>query len=262
MSKLTKQQIKDHNIAVELLKKDELTFEEKLLVYQHWNEGANNNNAEAGAFFTPIDLAKDFSFTYYNNEKTIDLCAGIGMLSFFAYHYNNCKDITCVELNPSYVEVGKKLLPEANWIQGSIFDYKKFGHFDQSISNPPFGKIKTGLVKDLELNYKGSEFDLITIEIASKISDYGSFIVPQGSTPFRYSGAPYFQDSRQQSKGYNPHELSVPIKVAKFIRETGLDYEFNVGIDTSIYKDQWKGVSPTCEIVTFDFKQHRENENT
>jgi len=25
-------------------------------------------------------------------------------------------EITCVEFNPQYVEVGKKLLPEANWI--------------------------------------------------------------------------------------------------------------------------------------------------
>lgn len=254
MAKLTKDQIKRHNQAVEYLQKEKLTFNEKLFVYENWNEGANNNNAEAGAFFTPIGLAKDFSFTYYNNEKTIDLCAGIGMLSFFAYHWNNCKDITCVELNASYVEVGKKLLPEANWIHGSIFDYKEFGHFDQSISNPPFGKIKTGLPSDLGLNYKGSEFDLMTIEIASKISDYGSFIVPQGSTPFKYSGALYFQDSRQKSKGYNPHQFEVPMKVAKFIRETGLDYEFNLGVDTSIYNDQWKGVSPICEIVTFEFK--------
>ncbi|WNM18607.1 methyltransferase [Flavobacterium capsici] len=263
MAKLTKQQIKEHNIAVELLKKDHLTFDEKVTVFEKWNESANSLNSEAGAFFTPVNFAADFSLTLYDNAKTIDLCAGIGMLSFYAYHYNKCTDITCVELNPQYVEVGKKLLPEANWINASILEYEKFGHFDQVISNPPFGKIKTGLDSDFKtkLDYKGSEFDLITIEIGSKIADYGSFIVPQVSTPFRYSGNKMFMDLRLKSKGYNPYELSVPRKVEKFIRETGLNYNFNLGIDTSYYKNDWKGVSPTCEVVTFEFKEDRETAN-
>ncbi|MCC8409897.1 hypothetical protein LJ707_13245 [Mucilaginibacter sp. UR6-1] len=178
------------------------------------------------------------------------------MLSFVAYHYRNCKDITCVELNPTYYEVGKKLLPEANWINDSIFNYKDFGLFKQAISNPPFGKIKTGLDKNLqsELKYKGAEFDLITVEIAFKIADYGCFILPQQSTPFKYSGSEFYMDLRETGKGYNPYGLTVPNKVQKFIKETGLDYMFNIGIDTSIYKDSWKGVSPICEIVTFEFK--------
>lgn len=255
MAKLTKQEIKEHNIAVELLQKDKLTFEEKLIVFEKWNEGATSVNSEAGAFFTPHDLARDFSLNIYDKAKTIDLCAGIGMLAFVAYHYRDCTDITCVELNPTYYEIGKKLLPEAKWVLGSIFDYKDFGHFDQVISNPPFGKIKTGLDKEVQkdLNYKGAEFDLITIEIGSKIADYGCFILPQQSTPFKYSGAEHFMDLREQSKGYNPYGLSVPSKVQKFIKETGFDYQFNIGIDTSVYRDQWRGVSPICEIVDFYF---------
>ena len=255
MAKLSKHQIKEHNIAVELLKKDVLTFDEKLIVYEKWNESAVSLNSEAGAFFTPVGLAQDFSIEIFEDSKVIDLCAGIGMLSFFAYHYKNCKNITCVELNPIYVEVGKKLLPEAKWICGSIFDYKDFEYYDVSIGNPPFGKIKTGLPENFktDLKYKGSEFELITIEIASKISDYGAFIVPQGSTPFRYSGRPYFEDLRSESKGYNENGLSVPQKVKKFINETGFDYQFNCGIDCNYHIDKWNGVAPTVEVITFEF---------
>ncbi|WP_221933396.1 methyltransferase [Flavobacterium sp. ZT3R18] len=255
MSKLTKKQISEHNIALELLKKDVLTFDEKLIVYEKWNESANSLNSEAGAFFTPIGLAQDFSIEVYEGAKVVDLCAGIGMLSFFAYHYKDCKDITCIELNPQYVEVGKKLLPEAKWICGSIFDFEQFEHFDQAIGNPPFGKIKTGLSTNDKLKYKGAEFDLITIEIASLIADYGVFIVPQMSTPFRYSGRPYFEDLRSESKGYNEAGLSVPQKVKKFINETGLDYQFNCGIDCNYHIDKWNGVAPTVEIITFDFNE-------
>jgi hypothetical protein len=257
LAKLTKQQYKLHNQAVEILNKETLTFNDKLFVYQNWNESAESINSQAGAFFTPIGLAQDFSLEIIENESLIDLCAGIGMLSFFAYHWKNCKEITCVELNPKYVEVGKKLLPEATWLNASIFDYKKFKHHHQSISNPPFGKIKTGIDEELkkELNYKGSDFEFITIEIASNISDYGSFLIPQGSTPFKYSGSDIgFIDLRLKSKGYNPYEQEPSRKVKKFLKETNFNPIFNSGIDTNFYKKEWKGVSPTCEIINFDWK--------
>lgn len=95
---------------------------------------------------------------------------------------------------------------------------------------------------------------MITIEIASKIADYGTFILPQQSTPFRYSGSWCFMDLRETGVGYNPNQQTPPQKVQKFIKETGFDYLFNVGIDTSLYKNEWKGVSPTCEVVNFEFR--------
>ena len=58
------------------------------------------------------------------DANIIDLCADIGILSLYAHHHKKCNG-TCVELNPEYVRVGKKLLPEATWINASIFDYKK-----------------------------------------------------------------------------------------------------------------------------------------
>ncbi|MDG3581778.1 methyltransferase [Galbibacter pacificus] len=256
MAKLTKDEYKRHEKACEILKKNKLTFDEKIFVMENWHEGADNLNSKAGAFFTPVGLAQDFSLEIIENEKIIDLCAGIGMLAFFAYHYRKC-DVMCVELNPKYIEVGKKLLPEAKWINASIFNFKEFGHFEQVISNPPFGKIKTGIDAEIknELKYKGSEFELITMEIGSKIADYGTFLVPQGSTPFKYSGnQDGFIDLRQNNKGYNPYGQQPMQKVKKFLKETNFNPIFNVGIDTSIYKDNWKGVNPICEVINFDWK--------
>ena len=256
MSKLTKVQYKAHNAAVELLKKDKLTFDEKIFVYENWNESAESINSQAGAFFTPTGLARDFSLEILEGETLIDLCAGIGILSFYAYHFKQC-EVRCIELNPKYYEVGKKLLPEATWVNASIFDYKNFGHFTQSISNPPFGKIKTGIDVELkkELKYKGSEFEFLCIEIASKISDYGTFLIPKGSTPFKYSGEQDgFKDLRMPGGSYNPYNQEPMQKVKKFLKETEFNPIFNTGIDTSIYKNEWKGVSPTCEIINFDWK--------
>lgn len=242
--KLSKEKIKLHNQAEEYLKKDVLTFDEKLFVLENWNEAATNINSSAGAFFTPVDLAKDFSLVIYEKANIVDLCAGIGMLSFFAYHYRNCK-VTCIELNPDYVRVGKKVLPEASWINDSITEVQKYNlpKFQQAISNPPFGKIKTGLIGDLDLKYKGSEFEYLTIDIASKIAKEGSFILPQQSTPFKYSGERNYKEVQPNSK------------LSKFMKETGFEMVLPIGIDTSVYLNDWNGVSPMCEVVDIDFTQ-------
>lgn len=245
--KLSKQIAKSHQQACALLKKEDLTFDEKIFVLENWHEGAEHINGTAGAFFTPTGLARDFQLAVYKNGRVIDLCAGIGALGFYLTlnAESRCEhvDLVCVELNPKYIEVGKKILPKATWVLGSIFDsdlIKSLGYFDQSISNPPFGNIRTGDSENIQLNYTGSDFELKAIDVASRISDYGAFILPQMSTPFRYSGKSSMQEERTD-------------KVRKFEKQTGLSYEFNCGIDTSQYVNGWKGVSPVCEIVLFDF---------
>ncbi|MEM1152778.1 MAG: hypothetical protein AAGI44_01465 [Pseudomonadota bacterium] len=57
MAKLTKRQTKGHQAALVLLEKNELTHDEKEFVFNHYHEGATSINGEAGAFFTPLDLA-------------------------------------------------------------------------------------------------------------------------------------------------------------------------------------------------------------
>lgn len=248
--KLSKDQARRHNEACELLKKDVLTFDDKVFVLENWHEGAEHINGSAGAFFTPSGLARDFQLAVYRYGRVIDLCAGIGALSFWLVQQSKwdggeqLKDLVCVELNTKYIEVGKKIVPEATWIQGSVLDLEllsRLGKFDQAISNPPFGNVKSGHGFGLKaLKYTGSDFEYKVIEIASRIAGYGAFILPQMSTPWKYSG------------NRNMESIS-STKLTKFMEQTGLIFDFNCGIDTSIYLNEWKGVSPMCEVAVFDF---------
>lgn len=85
------------------------------------------------------------------------------------------------------------------------------------------------------------------IELASRIADWGTFIVPQTSAPFRYSG-------RQT------YSVEIDKECQKFIEQTGIELGMNCGIDTSTYLDEWKGVSPMCEIVICEFGKDEELE--
>lgn len=246
MAKLTKAQAKAHAEAVDLLEKDFLSEEDKDFVFQNWNEGANHMNGATGAFFTPFNMAFDFAYDV-GGTRVIDLCAGIGMLSY-AVHCRSkwgerLANITCVERNADYVAVGKKLLPEATWVHADVLDVLDMGlgRFDYVISNPPFGAISR------ERNaprYCGKDFEFHVIDIAAHLADYGTFIVPQGSAGFKYSGQ---QSYKRDTEG----------KAVKFQELIGVDFHAGCGVDTKFYINDWKGVSPLCEIVTVDFTESR-----
>lgn len=243
MARLTKQETKNHNKALEILKKDSLNIEEKEFVFNNWNEGATHTNSAFGAFFTPLDMAYDFALDVYPN-RIIDLCAGIGVLSYCIKTRYPEAEITCVELNPDYVEVGKRLVPEANWICSDVFDVlgMDLGRFDCAVSNPPFGRVKRS---GNAPRYTGAEFEYHVIDIASQIADYGVFILPQMSAGFNYSGKRYYE---RQTSG----------KAFDFQKQMGMHFDAGVGVDTSYYQNDWKGVSPLCEIVTVDFLEKYE----
>jgi hypothetical protein len=254
MAKLTKSQIKAHREAQALIDADRpLHDDEKLFILNNWNEAANHINSVAGAFFTPTSLASDFSIEVAggscDNGTLIDLCAGIGCLSWFCRRPFD--RVVCVEINPDYVRIGKRILPEAEWIEASAFDPKilDLGRFSWAISNPPFGNIKSDGAKH---NYTGAKFEYRVIELASRIADFGAFILPQMSAPFRFSGQQCYREEETDD-------------CRKFREQTGINMESGCGIDTSIYKGDWRGVSPTCEIVVCEFEaqeaQPMEQEN-
>lgn len=257
MSKLTKPQAKAHATACKLLEQDALSEDDKLFVLENWQESAKHINTIAGAFFTPIGLARDLSIEV-SGKRIIDLCAGIGSLSFWCAcrAWNEPPEIVCVEMNADYAEVGRKVLPEATWIVGSVFDLPRdLGHFDFAIGNPPFGATP----RDAKApRYSGKEFELHVIDIASDLADFGAFIVPQMTAPFKYSGAPNGGWRETIKDGIGSGYLHRPTDIhAKLLDQTGIVLEPNCGIDTSAYRNDWHGVSVATEVVVCDFIEAR-----
>ncbi len=230
---------------MELVKSDRtLTYDERVFILENYHESQGQLNSLAGAFFTPPGLARDMAIEVPDKCSVIDLCAGIGALSFpLLNHWDTKRDITCIERCVEYVEVGRRILPEATWINADVFDYEYdvltvgYPRYDVAISNPPFGKIKEDTYSGV---YTGGEFEYKVIELASRIAKYGVFILPQMSAPFAYSGV-------------QRYEKRMPDKCAKFVQQTGIFLNPGCGSDTSIYLDEWKGVKPLCEIVLSDF---------
>jgi methylase of polypeptide subunit release factors len=245
MSKLTKQHAKLHAQACALLEKDVLTHDERLFVLEHWQEGANHENTFTGAFFTPISLSRDFAIEV-GDGKVVDLCAGIGSLAFAVYHRNAWQsgqpEITCIEINPDYVAVGQKVLPEATWIVADVLSLPdSLSGFDFAIANPPFGRIRQS---GKAPRYSGSDFEYKVIDVASDRAKDGVFLIPQSSSPFQFSGR-------------RNYEATLTDKYTSFSKQTAIVLEANCGIDTSVSIEEWHGVSIVTEIVLADFREAR-----
>lgn len=133
MAKIPKEAAKRHNQALDLVKSDKrLSLDDRLFILENFHEGATNMNGLAGAFFTPEGLARDLSIEVAECDSIIDLCAGIGRLSFACMH--SAKRIVCVEQNPEYAEVGRRVMPEAEWIVSDVFSIGDVGRFSWAIS--------------------------------------------------------------------------------------------------------------------------------
>jgi predicted RNA methylase len=243
--------MKRHQHAEELLKLDRLNDDQRQEVLDNWQEGASHMNGASAAFFTPSGLALDLALMAgcngYSPEraplKVLDLCAGIGCLGLAAWwRCSRNADVTCVEINPDYVAVGRKLFPEANWICADVDDLPREvarGGFDVVLANPPFGNMA---------KIKGPRFSgedaLALVDIASDLADHGGFILPSGSLPFRYSGTSYYQEITSA-------------KYDRFHKATGVELTCE-SIDCGYYADEWHGVRPQVEAVTCYFNELQE----
>ena len=81
------------------------------------------NDGSTGAFFTFEMLTWDFILDADCRGDCIELRSGIGRLSYYQLLRNNPTHITCLELNPEYVMIGKSVLPEPEWITGNALQY-------------------------------------------------------------------------------------------------------------------------------------------
>lgn len=71
--------------------------------------------------------------------------------------------------------------------------------------------------------------------------------MPQQSANFRYSGAHYF-DWRNEGRA------------VEFCKTTGWQMNAGIGIDCSIFKDDWKDTSIITEVVNFDYGLDRDEQ--
>lgn len=243
MAKLSKQQFKLHQQAEDILTKPVLTLEEKEFVLEHWDPSAKHVNSADGAFFTPLELAVSFACVLGQPSAIIDLCAGIGALSYACTPvYGAPPRMVCVEKNPDYVRVGRKIVPHAEWIEGDVFDVLDMGlhtgaagRFDAAISNPPFGKIAKG---GKSAPGVAADFEFHVIAIGMAMADYGQFILPQMSAGFRYSG-------------HSHYERATFGKAFDFQKKHGLHFDC-VSIDTDFARYLWKGTAPATEVVSVE----------
>ena len=238
MARVTKKESQLRLKVMELVHSDrQLPEDDKEFIFNNYR---GDGIGATGAFFTPEMLAWDFMLDAGCSDDCIELCAGIGRLSYYQFIRNKPSHITCVELNPEYVLIGKRVLPQAEWITGDALQYTPDRFYRVAYGNPPFGKINTSGA--YTGRYTGSEFEYKIIDRAREYSSYGVWIVPQGSAGFKYSGHTYYDRSIQSAK------------YIKFEKDTGLILHPGVGIDTSIYRDQWNSTKVTCESVLVDYQ--------
>ncbi len=248
MAKLTKKAAAQHQQAAELAALDRgLDEDEKAFVLDHWQASSSPSATLDGAFFTPRGLARDLSIEVNGHgARVLDLGAGIGHLAascrnMFGRFWNNepARELVCIDRNPDYVAVGRKVLPEATWICADLFDLPDLGEFDVVLSNPPYGTTQRSGTGP---RYQGRQFEYHVIDIAGRLGRYGVFLIPQQSAPFTYSGQRCFTES-------------AGAEYERFTTATGIHLEAGCGVDTSIYREQWQGVQPHTEVVTADFTE-------
>ena len=204
MAALNRNAWKAHEEAEALLSLDRtLTDDEIEQVLRDWTPAARHNIGATGTFFTPPQLAHDLAIlsNLGDGGRYLDLCAGSGRLTWALRRLHRWDSprvkartsYTCVEIEAEFCEVGRKLMPWAEWVCGSAFEQEviaPLGTFDVGVSNPPFGRVRTRQGSGGWLRYAGAA-DLQACEVLARSCTHGGHVIlPQSSVPWLRSGQP------------------------------------------------------------------------
>lgn len=244
--KLTKQQTKAHDEVMALLSlQRSLSRDEIAQCYRDYIPGATNNIGKGGIFFTPPDLARDFACCTVDRGRVLDACAGTGILAWRMFEQSPNADrlhVTCVETNPEFIEVGKRLLPQAEWVRGDMFDLsfvKSLGTFSQGVSNPPYGRVPTVACK--WTTFRGSAH-LMMAEILLRLCERSAdMIVPAQDVYWAGDSCP----NVERSANLKLFRAALP----------GVDVVPHP-IECEIYREQWRGASPKVCLVEVGWDEY------
>ncbi len=201
-------------------------------------------NTVAGAFFTPPGLARSFCIEV-GGRRIID-CAPASApcrSSTWRSAVGPGPDITCVEINPDYIAVGRKLLPEAMWIQASVFDLPPLGRFDFAISNPPFGNIQRGGKGRASVPWQAVRIPRDRYRVGPR--GLWGIHYPSDVGAFRIQRSPRLSRG-EAGGGTSPSRLRPGSSLAP-----------TAGSTAPPARADWHGVAPKVEIVTADFVEAR-----
>lgn len=238
--RLTRKQTKVHDDVMRILQGDRLTEDECDYVLDNFRPSATTNTTKSAAFFTPRSVAIEISVMCdCDDEIVVDLGAGIGSLARGLLDGGRRpKKIVCIEQNPNFVAIGRKVVPEATWIEGDIFDQNLMSQLltvGWVISNPPYG---LKLPAYNWLAYQGQS-DLMAVEVGMRLATNGGlFILPQTSVPWAFSGRQCYQEVSQR-----------PAKLQKFMMANPHIQFDCVSVDMSVYKDAWVDGTSAVELV-------------
>jgi type I restriction-modification system DNA methylase subunit len=249
----SKRQYKLHQLAMTLLDKETLTQDERETVFQNFLPGFGNDMRSSGAFFTPHLLASSLACCTPSDEAKqttiVDIAAGIGRLarSILDHHAygGHPPHLTCIERNPTFVAVGKRLVPEATWLSEDIFSQRlwtSLPRFDFGVANPPFGQPLTGSDKSW-FSYKGSA-ELMVVELILRFcNDGGTVILPKTSVPFRASG-----------EWFHEELTDLPEALQKFFACHPTALLTWTSMDCSLAECQWQGTKAEVEMAYVGYR--------
>lgn len=268
MARATKAELDKHEEAEQLIfgTDRQLTIDETDFVYDNWLPYVATRVDVSGAFFTPYPIAMVLAQHTAQEGRVVDLCAGTGILIWAMLcragwgrpDYSSFEGFVAVEFSETYVTVGKRLLPEVEWITGDVFDIDllyKIGRFDHAVTNPPFGRVRANKGKASWLKYQGDNA-LMVVEVGLRIADTLVAILPQNILPYEcqrgYGCTQWRGHYDYKSCTFMPRKEYAPKECQQFTNVYPSAYFYHSSQDLAEV-GEWKGANPRVEIVSVEF---------